>query len=860
MKIITSFSIIIALFFICPFSGCEFLDDRGNPHDPMSNNYSDDIPPSPGNHGTITAGSITASSLVLSWSAGTDNKTAALDLQYAVYKSANNNISSVDDCENNGTLIDNYTANITTKNVTDLAANTTYYFNVVIKDSAGNKAVYNTKYQATSAIIDSIAPVPGGSGSISAGSVSYNSLTLNWTAGTDNITAVLDLQYAVYQSVSNNISTVADCEANGTLIQDYTANLLAKNVISLSGSTPYYFNVVIKDSAGNKAVYTTRQQTTAAEPDTTAPVPGGSGTISAGSVSYNSLVLSWTAGTDNVTIQGDLQYAVYQTTSSSIGTIAEWEASTLIQNYTANITTINVTGLTASTTYYFNVVIKDSAGNKALYTKKQQATTATPDTTSPVAGNSGTITAGSVSTNSLVLSWTAGSDNVTAQGDLQYAVYQSTSNNIDTVANCKANGTLIQAYTANLLTKSVTGLTASTPYYFNVLIKDAAGNEACYAMKQQTTATPDTTAPVPGNSGTITTGSVTVNSLILSWTAGTDNVTASASLQYAVYQSASNNLGTVANCKANGSLIQAYTVNLTSKTVTGLTTLTTYYFNVLIKDAAGNEAVYTTKAQTTIGLPTVTTASISGIHATSAAGGGNVTSDGGTAVTARGICWNTGGSPTTGSSKTSDGTGTGSFTSSMTSLTLHTTYYVRAYATNSVGTSYGTQVSFEAHYALRDVGPAGGWIFYDKGSYSGSPSWRYLEATPTDLSTGRVWGTMSTNLSGADGVAVGTGYQNTMDIFNNDPTTDNAARTCLDYYNVYNTITWNDWFLPSKDELGLMFTNLKAYGVGNFADSYFWNSTEADANNANGQYMYDTGLQYSDTKSNANYVRGARWF
>lgn len=93
-------------------------------------------------------------------------------------------------------------------------------------------------------------------------------------------------------------------------------------------------------------------------------------------------------------------------------------------------------------------------------------------------------------------------------------------------------------------------------------------------------------------------------------------------------------------------------------------------------------------------IPTVTTTAIIDITDVTATGGGNVTSDGGATVTARGVCWNTSTNPTTANSHTSNGTGTGSFTSYLTSLTNNLTYYVRAYATNSVGTAYGSNVSF----------------------------------------------------------------------------------------------------------------------------------------------------------------------
>ena len=93
-------------------------------------------------------------------------------------------------------------------------------------------------------------------------------------------------------------------------------------------------------------------------------------------------------------------------------------------------------------------------------------------------------------------------------------------------------------------------------------------------------------------------------------------------------------------------------------------------------------------------LPTVTTSDVTNITETSAICGGNVTSDGGVGVTARGVCWSTSHNPTIEDNKTIDGTGTDSFTSSLTGLSASVTYYVRAYATNSEGTAYGEEKEF----------------------------------------------------------------------------------------------------------------------------------------------------------------------
>ncbi len=92
--------------------------------------------------------------------------------------------------------------------------------------------------------------------------------------------------------------------------------------------------------------------------------------------------------------------------------------------------------------------------------------------------------------------------------------------------------------------------------------------------------------------------------------------------------------------------------------------------------------------------PTLTTDSVVSVTQTTAVSGGNISSDGGDTILDRGVCWSTDRYPSIVDSKTSDGSGSGEFTSSLTGLTCRTTYYLRAYATNSVGTAYGMEVTF----------------------------------------------------------------------------------------------------------------------------------------------------------------------
>lgn len=92
--------------------------------------------------------------------------------------------------------------------------------------------------------------------------------------------------------------------------------------------------------------------------------------------------------------------------------------------------------------------------------------------------------------------------------------------------------------------------------------------------------------------------------------------------------------------------------------------------------------------------PTITTLPVTDIYATSASSGGSISSDGGSDVITRGVCWSTSPNPTIENSKTTNGVNVGAFASSITGLTEETTYYVRAYATNSMGTAYGNEVVF----------------------------------------------------------------------------------------------------------------------------------------------------------------------
>jgi Protein of unknown function (DUF1566) len=250
--------------------------------------------------------------------------------------------------------------------------------------------------------------------------------------------------------------------------------------------------------------------------------------------------------------------------------------------------------------------------------------------------------------------------------------------------------------------------------------------------------------------------------------------------------------------------------------------------------------------------PTLTTTAASSITTTTAISGGNITNDGGSVVTGRGVCWSTLSNPTTTNSKTTDGSGTGVFVSNITGLTPYTLYYVRAYATNSAGTAYGNEVSFASSPFGFYIGQSygGGIIFYIDGSGQHG-----LIAAPSDQSTGVQWGCYGT-LIGGTGTVIGTGQANTTAIIAGCITAGIAANLC----DALTLNDYSDWYLPSKDELNQMYIQRNV--IGGFANNnngYYWSSSESGVNIAWTQ-LFGSGNQYNAFKNSTYYVRAVRAF
>jgi len=123
---------------------------------------------------------------------------------------------------------------------------------------------------------------------------------------------------------------------------------------------------------------------------------------------------------------------------------------------------------------------------------------------------------------------------------------------------------------------------------------------------------------------------------------------------------------------------------------------TTYYLRAYARNSVGTAYGNEISFRTISSIPTLTTATVSEITETSAISGGEITSNGGEDVTARGVCWSVNPNPIIiPDSITIEGVGSETFISTITNLNPGITYYLRAYATNSVGTAYGNEISFK---------------------------------------------------------------------------------------------------------------------------------------------------------------------
>ncbi len=410
----------------------------------------------------------------------------------------------------------------------------------------------------------------------------------------------------------------------------------------------------------------------------------------------------------------------------------------------------SITGLTPNTTYYVKTFASNSLGT-TLCVSYDQFTTLTA---------LATVTWNSCSNYDpqatyVDLTGTASADGGSSITDRGF-VYKANANPGLTDNKVSANSPT----GTGTFTKTISGLSPNTTYYYGVYATNANGTQLSPTFGSFVT---PIGLPICNNTDAAT--SITNSTATSGGYISYDNTLAIT--QRGICWATTPN-PTTANSKAtSGTGTGSFSVGMT-----GLSAGTTYYVRLYAINSAGtayaSQISFTTLSIT---VPTVSsTSSVTSITMTTGASGGNVSSDGGATVTERGICWNTGGTPTTANSKaTATGT-TGAFTANLSGLSAGTTYYVRAYAVNSQGTAYATQVSFTTSSAslatvtttspATGISSSGAWTYGNVsadggGTVTGKGVCYNTSGSPTtannSVGSGSGTGSISSYLSGLSG-------------------------------------------------------------------------------------------------------------
>jgi len=529
-----------------------------------------------------------------------------------------------------------------TSPITGLIPGATYYIRAYATNSIGN--AYGNEVTATStAILPTLSTV-----------TATSILTTSVTSG-GNITSdggAIVTARGVCWSSSQNPTTTDSKTTNGT-----GSGTFSSSITGLTPGATYYIRSYATNSIGTAYGNEVTATSTAALP-----------TLSTATVT--SILTTTATSGGNIISNGGSVVTVRGVCWSTTANPTIGSSKTADGTGSGTFSSL-ITGLAPGATYYIRSYATNSIG-----TAYGNEVTATSTATLPTLS---TVTVTSILTTSTTSGGNITSDggsSVTARG-----VCWSTSQNPTTTDSKTTNG-----IGSGTFSSSITGLTPGATYYIRAYATNSIGT----VYGNEVTATSTATLP--------TLSTVTVTSILTTSVTSGGNITSdggsSVTARGVCWSTTANpTIGSSKTTDGTGS-------GIFSSSITGLAPGATYYIRAYATNSIGTAYGNEVTATSTAAMPALSTATVTSILTTSATSGGNITSNGGSVVTARGVCWSTTANPTIASSKTTDGTGSGSFTSSIIGLAPGATYYIRAYATNSIGTVYGNEVTATSTAAL----------------------------------------------------------------------------------------------------------------------------------------------------------------
>ncbi|WP_165571545.1 DUF4073 domain-containing protein [Cytobacillus praedii] len=417
------------------------------------------------------------------------------------------------------------------------------------------------------------------------------------------------------------------------------------------------------------------------------------GTIRADNISTSEVTLNWLSAVDDTTVTSDLEYRVYQSTNSNFNTVSEIESGVpLGSGFEKNLTSFHAAGLSPNKTYYFNVIVKDAAGNKNAYQMKE-VTTLNDVKTPGVTVTIGNVTVGKGLTENIPVSI-----NTPITGIAGYGIKVNYDPNILEVLDIIPNKSVSGIFDFNIseredrlavlwfddtLGESLI-TTATELFKVKVKVKSNAvlGNSALTIDKSNKENLNFSDNEIQDIMSDVKNGSINiVNSYNSNFnTAGGSSVDSQLIIENGKVNKPEN------PTKAGNSFIGWYMDN---------TYTTEFDFN---SEVNSDTTLYAKWAEDTAAPIVTTDTNVTDITSESAVASGNIVSDGHSEITDCGIVYSTSENPIVDDEhalKASVSSCTqGIITADLAFLQSKTMYHYRAYATNSAGTSYGSNETF----------------------------------------------------------------------------------------------------------------------------------------------------------------------
>jgi len=528
--------------------------------------------------------------------------------------------------------------NVTSVSVTGLSVNTTYYYRIRAYNTGGDSPNSNT-ITITTLPNPPTAPVAN-----TATNIVQTSCTANWGSSTTatgyRIDVATDNAFTIFVSGYNNKDI---------------GNVTSISVTVLSVNTTYYYRIRAYNTGGDSPNSNTISITTLPNPPT-APVAN-----TATNIVQTSCTVNWSSSTNG--------------TGYRIDVATDNAFTTFVSGYNnkdiGNVTSASVTGLNTNTLYYYRIRAYNTGGESQ---------------------NSNTITFTTASFNETVTD---------IDGNIYHTVNIGTQ--VWMVENLKTtkfnDGTSIPLVTDNTAWSNL-----STPGY-SWYINSTYYKNIYGALYNWFTVNTGKIAPVGWHVPSDAEWTTLINYLGANvaadklkevgtshWITPNNSATNEAGFT-ALPGGCHSSYGQFGDITKVGYWWSSVEVDLNQANYIQMSNLGNSVYNSYSSKVSGF-SVRCLKDKV-ISFPTLTTTNVTSITQTNGISGGNISSDGGATVTARGVCWSTTVNPTIAlSAKTSDGIGVGDFSSSIIGLTAGTAYHIRAYSTNAAGTSYGSDILF----------------------------------------------------------------------------------------------------------------------------------------------------------------------